>query len=48
MTKRRIARLSFDSTHKALMLAYKRARGGEKTTALRRLKAYVLGCLREV
>ncbi len=41
MNKRQIARRAFDADHKALMLAYQRARGGEKLKALAKLKQYV-------
>ncbi len=47
MTKNMIARRAFEAQHKALMLAYKRARGGEKLRALAKLKSYVTARLKE-
>ncbi len=46
MNKRQIARRAHDEAHKKLMLAYHRARGGEKLRALAALKAYVTERLR--
>lgn len=47
MTRRAISRQAFDDEHKRLMLAYRNARGGEKTRALGRLQAYVTGLLKK-
>lgn len=45
MTKRRIRTLAFDDEHLRLMTAYRNARGGERTSALKALQAYVRQCL---
>ncbi len=47
MNKRQIIRRSFDQEHKALMLAYHRARGGDKLRRLKELKAYMVARLKE-
>ncbi len=47
LNKRQVARRAFDPDHKALMLAYSRARGGERLKALAALKAYVTKRLQE-
>lgn len=41
MTRRQIAARAFDPEHKRLMLAYRNARGGDKTRAWKALQAYV-------
>lgn len=41
MTKRQIALRAFDAEHKRLMLAYRNARGGDKTRTLKALQKYV-------
>jgi hypothetical protein len=41
MNKRQIARRAHDDTHKALMNAYRVARGGSKLKALAKLKSYM-------
>ena len=45
MTKRMISARAFDPEHKKLMLAYQRARGGDRLRALAALKNYVTGRL---
>lgn len=46
MTKRQITRRAMSAEHKRLMLAYARARGGERMTAWRKLRDYVAAQLR--
>lgn len=43
MTKRQIARRATSATHKKLMLAYQRARGGERTAAWKKLRDFMTG-----
>lgn len=45
MTRRQIALRAFDPEHKRLMLAYRHARGGERTKAWKALCDYVTGLL---
>lgn len=47
MNKRQIARRAFSPEHKRLMLAYQRARGGDKTRTLKALQGYVAAALRK-
>ena len=47
MNRCQIARRAFDAEHKRLMLAYHRARGGDRLRRLRELQAYVTARLRE-
>lgn len=47
MNKRQIARRAFTPEHKRLMLAYHRARGGDRLRRLRELKAWVAEQLKE-
>jgi hypothetical protein len=46
MTKRQIARSSFDDEHKRLRLACRNARGGERIKAQQKLEAYVRSLLK--
>lgn len=41
MNKRQIYRRAFNAEHRRLMLAYHRARGGDRLRRLKELKAYV-------
>ena len=45
MTRRMIAARAIDAEHRRLMLAYRAARGGERTRAWRRLRDYVASLL---
>lgn len=45
MTKRQISLRAFDPEHKRLMLAYRNARGGDKTRTLKALQGYVTAAL---
>lgn len=46
MTRRQISARAFDAEHKRLMLAYRNARGGEKSKTLKALQAHVLASLK--
>jgi hypothetical protein len=48
MTKRQIGRWAFDDEHKRLLMAYRNARGGERTKAFNALQAYVNGLLKDI
>jgi hypothetical protein len=41
MTRRQITKRAVDQEHKRLMLKYKNATGGQKSTALKALQKYV-------
>lgn len=43
MTRRQISRRAMDEQHKKLMLAYRNARGGSRTSAWKALRDYVTG-----
>lgn len=47
MTRRQISRRACDAEHRRLMLAYRNARGGERTKAWRRLRDYVTAALKK-
>lgn len=47
MTRRMIAARALDAEHRRLMLAYRAARGGERTRAWKRLRDYVAALLGE-
>lgn len=47
MTRRQIQARAVDAEHKRLMLAYRAARGGERTRAWRRMRDYVAALLGE-
>lgn len=47
MTRRQIQRAALDAEHKRLLLAYHRARGGERLAAYRALRKYMASLLAE-
>lgn len=46
MTKRALTRAAFDEEHRALLISYHRARGGDRLKALAKLKAFVTARLK--
>jgi hypothetical protein len=45
--KRQVARRAFDPEHRRLMLAYARARGGDRLRRLRELQQWMVAQLKE-